>query len=391
MEKLLNYRIRNRYLVLAGALLAQITIAGLYAWSIFGTAIQAERGWGSDEILFAYALAQFVFAFCTLFSGRLVDAKGPRPALLIGGVLYGGGLILSSFASTPLELYLSYGVLTGAGVGFVYVCPLATLVKWFPDHKGMITGLSVAVFGGGSILFQEIISRFLVNSDAAGAFLRLGLLSAFLIISGALLTNNPEDFSKDTLKKRQEDFTTAQMVRTGTFYKVWFMYWFAVIPGLLVLGAAKNIGLEVAGLTTEAATSLISILALSNAGSRLLSGTLADRFGPMNVLKGVFVLNIISLLALSFLAQNQVIFYFGVIGIALSYGGFLALVPTFTNQTFGSHHYGSNYGVIFQAYGLAALSGIFIKSLAGSYANTFLISAAAAAVALFLAAQIKDT
>lgn len=124
--------IRNRYLVLFGALLAQLTIAALCAWSIFGIAIQSERGWGEEEVLLTYSISVFTFAFSTIFSGRIVDRKGPRPALLIGAILYGGGLILSSFAQTPQMLYLTYGILTGAGVGFVYVCPLSTLVKWFP-------------------------------------------------------------------------------------------------------------------------------------------------------------------------------------------------------------------------------------------------------------------
>ncbi len=384
------FKVKNKYLVLIGALLAQVTIAGLYAWSIFGTAIQSERGWGANQILLTYALAQFVFAFSTLFSGRLVDKKGPRPALIIGGLLYGGGLILSSFATSPLMLYLTYGVLTGAGVGFVYVCPLSTLIKWFPKNKGMITGLSVSVFGGGSIIFKEVISKFLVGSDVSGAFFKLGLLSVVLILIGAIFTNNPEGFEKKATEKGEGDYTTAEMVKTPKFLKTWFMYWLAVIPGLLVLGAAKNIGIEVAGLDGVTAAGIISILAVSNAGSRLVSGTLSDKFGTLNVLKAVFIITIISLLSLSFLGDTKAMFYLGVIGVAIGYGGFLALFPTFTNQEFGSFRYASNYGVIYQAYGLAALSGIFIKTVAGSFTNTFIISAVAATIGLILSFMIKE-
>lgn len=390
MDTPAKFNVKNKYLVLVGALLAQVTIAGLYAWSIFGTAIQSERGWGGNEVLFTYALAQFIFAFSTLFSGRLVDKKGPRPALIIGGLLYGGGLILSSFATSPFMLYLTYGVLTGAGVGFVYVCPLSTLIKWFPKYKGMITGLSVGVFGGGSIIFKEVISRLLVGSDVSGAFFNLGLISMALILIGAICTNNPEGFVKKSSERQKGDYTTAEMVKTPKFFKTWFMYWLAVIPGLLVLGAAKNIGIEVAGLDGSVAGGIISILAVSNAGSRLVSGTLSDKFGILNVLKAVFIITIISLLSLSFLAGIKAMFYLGVIGIAIGYGGFLALFPTFTNQEFGSFRYGSNYGVIYQAYGLAALSGIFIKTVAGSFTNTFIISAVAATIGLALSFMIKE-
>ncbi len=384
------WTIKNKYMVLVGALLAQVTIAGLYAWSIFGRAFQVERGWGSNEILVPYALAQFVFAFSTLFSGWLVDRKGPRIVLFIGGLLYGGGLILSSFVTSPILLYLTYGVLSGAGVGFVYVCPLATLIKWFPKNRGMITGLSVGVFGGGSIIFQRVISGFLTITDVSGAFLYLGSISMLLILAGALLTNNPAGFVKKAAEKGAGDYTTAEMVKTRKFKLLWVMYWLAVIPGLLVLGAAKNIGLEVAGLEAVAAASVISILAISNAGSRLISGTLSDKLGTLNVLKGIFVITIIALLFLSFLAQFKLFFYLGVIGVAVGYGGFLALFPTFTNQEFGSFRYASNYGVVYQAYGLAALSGIFLKSLVGTYTNTFIFSTIAVAIGLALTFMLTE-
>ncbi len=182
------------------------------------------------------------------------------------------------------------------------------------------------------------------------------------------------------------------MVQTRKFKITWVMYWLAVIPGLLVLGgAAKNIGIEVAGLDASVAGGVISILALANAGSRLVSGTLSDKFGTLNMLKAVFVVTIASLLSLSFITGNTMIFYISAAGVAVGYGGFLALFPTFTNQEFGSFRYASNYGVIYQAYGLAALTGIFIKRMAGSYTTTFGISAVAAAIGLGgLAFTIKE-
>ena len=384
------YTIKNKYLVLIGALLAQVTIAGLYAWSILGTALQVENGWSGDETFFPYALAQFVFAFSTLLSGRIVDKKGPRLALAIGAVLYGGGLILSSFVTSPGLLYLTYGVITGAGVGFVYVCPLSTLIKWFPKYRGMITGLSVGVFGGGSIIFKEVLSNLLITNSVSEVFFKLGLISLGLILVGALLTNNPEGYVKKAAEKSEGDFTTKEMVKTRKFKLTWVMYWLAVIPGLLVLGAAKNIGIEVAGLDATVAGGVISILAIANATSRLVSGTLSDKFGTLNILKVVFVITIGSLLSLSFLAGSTTVFYFSVAGVAVGYGGFLALFPTFTNQEFGSFRYGSNYGVIYQAYGLAALTGIFIKRMAGSYTTTFIISAVAATIGLGIAFMINE-
>lgn len=384
------YTIKNKYVVLVGALLAQVTIAGLYAWSILGTALQVENGWTGDQTFFPYALAQFIFAFSTLLSGRIVDKKGPRVALAIGGVLYGSGLILSSFVTSPGLLYITYGVITGAGVGFVYVCPLSTLIKWFPSKKGMITGLAVGVFGGGSIIFKEVLSTLLLTNSVSQVFLKLGLISTVLILLGAALTNNPEGFVKKVTEKSDGDFTTKDMIKTRKFKLTWLMYWLAVIPGLLVLGAAKNIGMEVAGLDATVAGGVISLLAISNAASRLVSGTLSDKLGTLNVLKIVFVITIVSLLSLSFITGNTLIFYISAAGVAVGYGGFLALFPTFTNQEFGSFRYASNYGVIYQAYGLAALTGILIKRVAGSFTTTFAISAVAAMIGLAISFMIKE-
>ncbi len=382
--------IQKKYVVLLGCLLAQVSIAGLYAWSIFGTAIEAEKGWSGDEILLTYSIAQFVFAFSTILSGKLVDTRGPRFTITIGGLLFGGGLILSSFATSPWMLWVTFGVIVGSGVGFVYVCPIATLVKWFPDKKGTITGLAVAVFAGGSIIFKDVIDWLIQGSDVSTAFWQLGVLTAVIIVLGAQLTSNPPGYTKATATKGAKDFTTAEMVKTPTFFKTWVMYWLAVVPGLLVLGAAKNIGLEVAGLGDAAAATIISILAISNASSRLISGSLSDKLGTLNVLKLAFVITILALLSLSFLAGNQTMFYLGVIGVAVGYGGFLALFPTFTNQQWGDYRYGSNYGIVYQAYGLAALSGIFIKSVVGSYTNTFIVSAIAATIGLGIAFMIKE-
>lgn len=373
-----------------GALLAQTTIAGLYAWSVFGIAIERETGWSSNEVLLTYSIAQFVFALSVIASGRLVDLKGPRVTIIIGGLLYGGGLILSSFATSPFMLYITYGVITGAGVGFVYVCPIATLVKWFPEKKGTIIGLSVAVFGGGSIIFKDIIAWLLVDSNVSTAFLHLGLISTVIIIIGGLLTSVPAGFKKNILRKTNDDYTTAEMLKTSKFYLTWIMFWLAVIPGLLVLGAAKNIGIEVAHLGDEAAATIISILAISNASSRLISGALSDKVGTLNVLKGQFVVTILSLLFLSFLADTPAMFYLGVIGIAVGYGGFLALFPTFTNQQWGIFRYGSNYGLVYQAYGLAALTGIFIKSVVDSFTNTFIVAAVAATIGLGVSFFVKE-
>ena len=180
------------------------------------------------------------------------------------------------------------------------------------------------------------------------------------------------------------------MIKTKKFKLTWLMYWLAVIPGLMVLGAAKNIGTEVAGLNEGAAASVITLLAIANASSRLISGTLSDKIGTLNVLRISFVVTIGSLLSMSMNSGSTIMFLIGAAGVAAGYGGYLALFPTFTSQEFGSYRYGSNYGLVYQAYGLAALTGIFLKRLAGSYTTTFILSAIASTIGLAIALMIKE-
>jgi OFA family oxalate/formate antiporter-like MFS transporter len=276
----------------------------------------------------------------------------------------------------------------GSGIGFVYVTPLSTLLKWFPDNKGTITGLAVAVFGGGSILFKEVIAFFIQKTNVESAFLYLGLLSFTIILIGALLTSLPKHSESSHNQKTNSDYTSKEMMKTRVFYKTWLMYWLGVIPGLLLLGIATNLGLE-HHLDLAHAVNLVTILALSNATSRIIMGSLADRFGVLFMIRITFIINIVSL-SFILLAPNLLLFYIGIIGVAIGYGGFLTLFPTWTNQRFGSYRYGSNYGIIFQAYGIAAISGIVINKISGSYNNTFFISILAGIIGLLLALNVKQ-
>ncbi|MGL5085327.1 MAG: MFS transporter [Clostridium sp.] len=159
----MNEKTKNRWLVILGAVLIQICIGSVYSWSLFNQPLIDKFGWDKSDIVFTFSIVVFVFAFTTMFSGRLQDKIGPKKVALIGGALYGTGLILSSFANHIFHLYLYYGIIGGIGIGFAYVCPISTCIKWFPDRKGFITGVVVGAFGLGSLIFKSLIEFLLVN------------------------------------------------------------------------------------------------------------------------------------------------------------------------------------------------------------------------------------
>lgn len=378
----------RRYLVVVGAVLIQVCLGAIYSWSLYNQPLAELYGWDKDDIVMAYSIAIFVFAFTTIFSGRLYDKIGPKKIAAIGGLFYGMGMIFSAFATQLWMLYITYGVIAGIGVGFAYVSPLSTCVKWFPKHKGFITGIAVGAFGSGSLVFKALIEGFLASVGIVSTFIYLGVIFMVVVLLGALLLKLPED---EILSHKNSDVDMAMkdMVRTGRFYYLWLIYLLASMPGLLVIGLASDIGLEMVSLSPSAAAGAVSVIALFNAAGRLIWGTVSDQIGRIRVIIIILILTIISLLIKALIPLNQILYYITLVGVAFSFGGFLSVFPAITSELFGMHHLGANYGIIFQAYGIAALIGPLIKGVSSGYTQTFFIAAGFAVVGLVLTLALQ--
>lgn len=380
--------------------MAQLAIGALYAWSLFNKPISAAWGLLKDggpapEVVMTYAISLVCFSLASIASGRIQLHKGPRFTALIGATLYTSGILLSSKVTTPQMLYLTYGVLGGAGVGFIYVCPLSTLVKWFPNHKGGITGLATGAFAGGAILFKEVISRLLhVNNYTpeviSETFLTLGIVYGIMTFIGASLLDTPDNWEHHSKVSSTgaREYGTRQMLRSANYYKLLFSDLLALMPGLLIIGLAKDIGRDFIGLDFSKAAGVVSIIAIFNACGRLAAGRLADKLGALNIYRFMYLLTIIALAVLSFAPLNYPGFLIVVVVIGIGYGSFLSLVPTITGQLFGAKKFSSNYSFVFQAYGAAAMLGIFIKSKV-TYNQAFTIAMSTAIAGLILASTIK--
>jgi len=240
MEK----KVINRWLVVLGAVMLQVCIGAIYSWSLFNQPLMDKFGWGNSEVVLTFSIAVFVFAFATMFSGRLQDKIGPKKVAMIGGLLYGGGLILSSTATSLLQLYIYYGVIAGAGVGFAYVCPLSTCVKWFPEKKGFITGVAVGAFGLGSLIFKSVIQFLLINVGVSATFLYLGIIYFALVIIGSqFLVLPPVGYGLNSSNAKATainyDFTTKEMIKTKAFSLIWVMFLFGCFHGRNLYGSSS--------------------------------------------------------------------------------------------------------------------------------------------------------
>jgi len=374
-----------------GAILVQICIGAIYSWSLFNQPLMVQYGWTESQVVLTFSIAVFVFALTTMFSGRLQDIVGPRVVATIGGVLYGGGLILSSFSSSLLTLYLSYGLVAGIGVGFAYVCPIVTCVKWFPNNKGIITGVSVGAFGLGSFIFKFIIQESLMTQGIQNTFLLIGIIYLTLILIGAqfLVVPDKKEETNTNNVESQKCFNVKEMTKTKSFYYIFMIFLLGCISGLLVIGLAKDIGVDIVKLDPLIAANAVAIIALFNASGRITWGYLTDKINVFKVILSMFFITTICMAILSFFPLNFYLYFITLSGIAFCFGGFLTIFPIITDRFYGHKNHGANYGVVYQAYGISALLGPIIHEAAGSLTSTFMIATILSSLGILLTISFK--
>ncbi len=398
----MEQRAMNRWLVVAGALIIQISLGAVYIWSVFQAPLkEAFPDWTEAQVTYPANIVLAVFALAVILAGRVQDKIGPRWVATMGGVVLGLGLILARFTGGMSSggaltwLIFTFSVLGGAGIGMAYVCPIATCIKWFPDKRGLITGLAVAGFGAGAIFFAPLakalisggpyklsmlglkLSLFdLPKVGIFDTFAVLGVIFLVAVVLGAQLLINPPAGWKPAgwnppapaagTSAARADYTYTEMLATPQFYALWLMYFFACAAGLQVimkaaptmqsifLGGFDTISDKMMGDAKTAGASLVAGIAVFNAAGRIIWGKVSDALGRMLTLAGIFILCAASLFFIDQLATSLT--YMGYV-VGFCFGGFLALFPAVTADFFGTKNLGVNYGFVFSAYGAGGLLG----------------------------------
>src|SRR6202163_3352164 len=191
-------RTNNRWVIATAGVFLQIALGAVYAWRVFRVPLAKQFGWSISEVTLTFTISIFVLGISAFFGGLWLNRKGPRVVALTGGALYGLGVFLASFSHNLSWLYLSYGVIGGVGLGFAYIVPVAVLVKWFPDRRGLITGIAVGGFGAGALITAPVATRLIQTVGVLHTFAYLGI--AFLIvtvISGSFMQNPPEGWKPE--------------------------------------------------------------------------------------------------------------------------------------------------------------------------------------------------
>jgi MFS transporter, OFA family, oxalate/formate antiporter len=362
-----NYEGINRWWRVVGALLMNLSLGSLYAWSIFVAPLEKEFGWNRAQTSVVFTIAVVVFAASFVLAGRLQDKVGPFRISLVGAVFLSLGLVLASRTDSLMWIYITLGGIMGFGNGFGYATPIPVLSKWFPDRRGLAVGLAVAGYGAGSAILAFAVPPMLKSVGWRGTFLWLGIAYFVATIIGAFLLKNPPvgwkpagwspaPASKSAATTR--DYKPGEMIRTRQFPLMWIAYCLGAAAGLMTISQlvpyAKSIGLP-----ATAATMTLLIAAGGNASGRIFSGALSDKIGRLQTLRLMIILSAI-LMAITATLSSLAFVFVAIFCIYYCYGTQLSVFPTTTADFFGTKNLGVNYGLIFTAWGIAGIVGPMI-------------------------------
>lgn len=385
----------NRWLPVVGGVCMNLALGSLYAWSVFVLPLEQEFGWTRAETSWTFTIAIVTFAASFIVAGRLQDLRGPRICAAIGGTLVGAGFILSSFTSSLTYLYLIFGVVVGLGNGFGYATPMPVASKWFPDKRGLVVGLMVGGYGAGSAIFGPVATSLIQSVGWRPTFQILGVLFFAMGMVGTWLLQNPPagyqppgwtpSTTGAAAQRSTRDYTTADMMRTPTFYALWIAYCLGATAGLMVISQLVPFA-RAAGLTAGAATFAITIGAAGNAGGRILSGWLSDTLGRLTTLRAMVLLSAMAMPIWFVVREELALFYVFAVVVYWCYGTQLSVFASTTADFYGTRHLGMNYGLLFSAWGVAGIIGPMIGAQVfdafGDYRYAFYTAGALALVSL---------
>ena len=400
-------KVKNRWFIAASAVGIHISIGSVYAWSVYTKPLIDKFGWGLKETQFTFSLAIFFLGISAAFLGHFLEKYGPRKAGLFTAIFFGLGIAGSGLAinleSLPL-LYVSYGVIGGIGLGIGYITPVSTLVKWFPDRRGLATGLAIMGFGFAALISSPIIVKLISTVGIANTFYIMG--SCYFVVifaSSRYLSPPPEGWVPEGMKaeidsgkkKANTDLsqlTANEAVMTKRFWYLWTMLFINITCGIAIISAASPMAQEVAGLTPIAAAAMVGFMGIFNGAGRIGWSSLSDYIGRPNTFSLILGIQILAFLIIPNIS-NAILFQAVVFLIVSCYGGGYATVTAYIGDMFGTKQLGAILGYILTSWAAAGLAGplfaAMIRSATDSYNGSLYCFAGLLVVALGISFLIR--
>lgn len=359
-------RLPNRWVIAVAAVCMQICLGAVYGWSVFKNPLMRTEHWAETSVQLNFTLAILFLGLGTIVGGLWQDKAGPRKVATAAGVIYGLGYLLSGLAVSNHSLtwlYAGYGVLGGIGMGMGYICPVATLVKWFPDRRGLMTGVAVCGYGFGAAVMSPFAAWEIIRYGVPATFWTLGAIYLIVVAAAAQFYANPPQGWRPTgweprtavaKSASRTDYTVGEALGTWQFYLLFLLLFLNVSAGIMIISQASPMAQEMVGMTVINAAAMVSVISLCNGIGRVFWAWISDYLGRAQVYLLLFLIQA-GIFFLLPRIHDWTLFTacFAVIG--LCYGGGFGTMPSFTADFFGAKSMGGIYGIILLAWGLAAI------------------------------------
>jgi OFA family oxalate/formate antiporter-like MFS transporter len=394
----------NRWVIAAAAVVMQVCLGAAYGWSVFVTPLAAMTGWTLTQVSLNFTLAIAFLGIGTIVGGLWQDRVGPRRVATVAGVVYGLSYLLAGYFAARHSLaglYFSYGLLGGVGMGMGYITPVATITKWFPDRRGLMTGVAVAGYGAGALIMSPFAARSIATRGVPATFEILGAVYLVLVVIAAQCYRNPPPGwrpagwePRGTVAKAAStyDFSIREAMSTRQFWMLWLMLFLNVSAGIMIISQASPMAQQIVHMTPIAAAGMVGVISIFNGAGRVFWAWVSDSIGRARVYLLLYAIQAVIFFALPRL--TSVTLFSGALAvIGLCYGGGFGTMPSFTADFFGSKFMGGIYGWILLAWGAGAIpSPLLIARLrqtTGQYDQAILTVALVMLVATVLPFMIK--
>ncbi|MGQ9608284.1 MAG: L-lactate MFS transporter [bacterium] len=392
-----NTLAKGRWIIAVSGIIMMVLLGTVYGWSVFKKPLMESHGWTGPQVGMAFTIAIFCIGLSAAFGGKFVDKAGTRKVASLAAILFGIGTLLTGLADNIGNiwlLYLGYGIIAGIGNGLGYITPIAVLVRWFPDKRGLITGLCVMGFGFGAAILGQVAPLVIPSIGVSGTFYLFGIIYLIVLLVAAQKINNPPTGwvapveAKKAPSAVKESFDLKYALRMYQFYLLWLILFINVTSGIALISNLSPMAQSQIGLTAVTAGTIVFITSLFNGFGRIFWAYLSDKIGR----KSVFLLILGTQIPLFIILPNissAVLFTILCCYVLACYGGGFATMPSFTTDTFGHKNIGSIYGKILLAWGIAGVVGPIlmerIKVATDSFAVALYIAAGMLAIGFVLA------
>jgi OFA family oxalate/formate antiporter-like MFS transporter len=387
----------NRWWIAVAGFCMQMALGAGYAWSVFRIPLVKEYGWSISQVSFTFSITWLFLGLSAVVGGLWINRSGPRVVGMVAGLLWGGGVFLSSFSADKLWwLYLTYGVMGGTGLGMGYVVPVAVLVKWFPERRGLITGIAVGGFGAGALVAAPLAGRLMQHFGPMPTLMYLGITYAIVAVCGAFFMQNPPEGWKpagwapsaaQVSQRSDRDYTLGEALRTWQWWAICALLSINTIAGISVVSQAAPLFQELGKVDAVTAATFVGIISLGNGLGRVFWAWISDLTGRKAAFFTMYLLQSIIFWNFHSISSPVVLLVVSFI-VLVCYGGAYGITPAFAADYFGPRHVGPIFGLMLLPWAFPAAFGpllfAYLRQATGGYNQGLYLIAGALTAAMIL-------